>query len=776
MVNREPATGQLLDDARRNGASSASHAALDDILDLDKHKLANVPERQSSAAERWMKYLGFPIGIAVFLLIFYMPLPTGLTASGQAVLACFALALVWWVCEPVPTYLTSLILMIALVFTNGWDQEHVLGVLGFDVIWLNVMAFVLSSILVKTALAKRLALTLIIRFGHNASKMFLAFIVLQLCLAPLIPATAPRAVMTLPLMLVVAAIYGSTSDKVNNFGRNLFLQNLLGVNIFSSGFMTGSTANLIAISLIMSLSGEKVYYTDWMFASLPVVIVTMLLAWFFGPRLLIRMRPEERKPVIEGGIATLKRQLERMGGISFQEKKAAFIFGLVIFLWVTDRFHMQWFGFEINPVMAAMAGAVITFLPKIGLIKWNEADIPWHLMLFSAGAYAGGLALDNSGAARWAINNLFQHLHIGKGTNFWVVYRRHHRRQHVRPHIFHQQDHARHHHDAHRHRRRPAVGLPGPGPGPAGGLHHRLGHHLADQRQAERHLLQYRAVLRPGQHQVRPRRVDDRGHHPYSCRHDLVPLAGDHAMNAGANAMKRKAAGAVALLLFLGLMGYGQQLSRYAETVTLAGNGSARIRLRLEFRGPSGPQLLIPVRHESVHGLDVQGVAPTALRLVEKGGNRFLALDLPVAAAPAAVEVAFAVDDYFKAGGSPGPFGNRKLGYRFVNVSFAGIEKFSAALVLPSGYVFNAVSDFSPQPESAGMVAPFTISREDGRSVGRIAIDHIGLGDEVALSCTFRSGRRSKLLLVILALMALAYLVFFRDLLREKKDVAAAKP
>ena len=193
--------------------------------------------------------------------------------------------------------------------------------LGFDVIWLNVMAFVLSSVLVKTDLAKRLALNLIIRFGHNASKMFLAFIVLQLCLAPLIPATAPRAVMTLPLMLVVAAIYGSTSDKVNGFGRNLFLQNLLGVNIFSSGFMTGSTANLIAISLIMSLSGEKVYYTDWMFASLPVVIITMLIAWFIGPRLLIRMRPEERQPVIAGGIDTLKRQLSAWGKYPSRRRK-----------------------------------------------------------------------------------------------------------------------------------------------------------------------------------------------------------------------------------------------------------------------------------------------------------------------------------------------------------------------------------------------------------------------------------------------------------------------
>ncbi len=395
---------------------------IEDLLDLEKHKLSVIPERKSSPAERWMKYLGFPVGIAVFLALYFMPLPAGLTASGQSVLACFFLALVWWICEPVPTYVTSLVLMVLLVFTDAWDQDHVLGVLGYDVIWLNVMAFILSSILVKTNLAKRLALELIARFGHNAYKMLFAFMALQLCLAPLIPATAARAVMTLPLMMVVAAIYGSTGDKPNNFGRNLFLQNLLGVNVFSSGFMTGSTANLIAVSMILSMGGQKVFYTDWMFANLPVVVITLGIAWFIGPRLLIRLRPEEKKPVINGGIEALKLQLQRMGRVSFQEKKAAVIFGLVIFLWMTDRFHMRWFGFEIDAVMAAVVGAVICFLPKIGLIKWSEADIPWHLMIFSAGAYAGGMALDNSGAARWAINNLFAYFHITKGTSFMLVY------------------------------------------------------------------------------------------------------------------------------------------------------------------------------------------------------------------------------------------------------------------------------------------------------------------------------------------------------------------
>lgn len=395
---------------------------LEDLLDLDKHKLSVIPQKKNSNSERWMKYLGLPIGIVVFLLLYYMPTPVGLTLAGQSVIACFAFALVLWVTESIPTHVTSLTLMVMLVFTDAWGMKNVLGVLGYDVIWLNVMAFILSSLLVKTNIAKRIALNLIVRFGGSALTMLLAFIILQLALAPLIPATAARTVITLPIMLIVAAIYGSSNENSNNFGVNLFLQNLMGINIFSSGFMTGSTANLIAIAFIFSMGGTKVYYTDWMFANLPVVLVAMFIVWLIGPKLLFKLNPKESRPAVKGGIEVLKKQLEAMGKITTLEKKGALIFGIVVLMWVTDRFHFGIFGFEINAVMAAIIGGVIALLPKVGILKWNEADIPWHLMLFSAGAYAGGLALNDTGAATWAVQALFKAINFDKNINFWVLY------------------------------------------------------------------------------------------------------------------------------------------------------------------------------------------------------------------------------------------------------------------------------------------------------------------------------------------------------------------
>jgi di/tricarboxylate transporter len=61
-------------------------------------------------------------------------------------------------------------------------------------------------------------------------------------------------------------------------------------------------------------------------------------------------------------------------------------------------------------------------MPKIGILKWNEADIPWHLMIFSAGAYAGGLALNDSGAARWVVQKIFNAFSLSHSVNFWLVY------------------------------------------------------------------------------------------------------------------------------------------------------------------------------------------------------------------------------------------------------------------------------------------------------------------------------------------------------------------
>jgi len=65
---------------------------------------------------------------------------------------------------------------------------------------------------------------------------------------------------------------------------------------------------------------------------------------------------------------------------------------------------------------------VIALCPRIGLLKWNDADIPWHLLIFSTGAYAGGLALSETGAAQWLVDAVFDLFSIKPGISFWALY------------------------------------------------------------------------------------------------------------------------------------------------------------------------------------------------------------------------------------------------------------------------------------------------------------------------------------------------------------------
>jgi anion transporter len=374
---------------------------------MDRFVLPSTGHEAKSRGDRWFMRIGFLGGIIAMSWLWLLPVPAGLTTAGLRAAGVFALALCWWVAEPIPTHVTSLVLMILLVVSGASTPTSVMAVFGLDVIWLNILAFILSAMLVRTHLAKRIALSLAVRFGGKASWALGAFVILQLVLAPLIPATAARAAITLPLMLAVAAIYGSTAERPNNFGKNLLLLNLTGISILSSTVMTGSSANVMAVGFIESLGGHRVFYSDWLFASAPVAILTVAAAWYLGPRLIFRLPADERTPKLEGGLAPVAEERAALGPMSRREWKALAIFALVLFLWATDRFQKAWFGIEMGPSMAAMIGAAIALTPRIGLLTWDETDIPWHLMIFSAGAYAGGLTLESTGAAKWAVARVF---------------------------------------------------------------------------------------------------------------------------------------------------------------------------------------------------------------------------------------------------------------------------------------------------------------------------------------------------------------------------------
>lgn len=413
-----------------------------DPLDMNNYKVEKLPKMQKSKLEVWLARLGGPLAIIVFVWIcwfchfsFIDNLDTsGLAATAQkrlaelgldgfiranyAMLALFAASLILWITEALPNYLTSLILILGVVLFNVTTQKVALAQLGHPVMWLNILSFVLASMLVKTQFAKRLALAFVIKFGKSAKGVLWSFLAINLVLSAFISATTVKATIMLPIFMVICAIYGASDGHRNNFGRNLVIQNLFQVNIGANAFYTGSGAHLLAISLIAGFVGSCDFgYVDWLVAVGPMSIIILVVGLLLGIYVFFPMKKEEQKPQIEGGIERLKKEQDAMGKMSGQEWRAVIIFCIVLFLWVTKgTFH------NIDETIVALLGAILALIPGIGVVKWNDVDIPWHLMLFSAGAYTLGSGLNATDLPNTMVNAAFDSMGISSGTPYWVLY------------------------------------------------------------------------------------------------------------------------------------------------------------------------------------------------------------------------------------------------------------------------------------------------------------------------------------------------------------------
>ena len=410
-------------------------------LDMSNYNINKLPKREIKGFELMLRKVGGALAAIIFIYIYFFSDfdflknidPDQLSAHARdlynqigpeafrlknvGMLAIFLGAIILWITEAIPNYLTSLILILALVLTEVLPEVDAYHQLGHKVMWLNILSFVLASALVTTGIAKRFALWFVLKFGKKASSVFISFIVINLVLSAFISATTAKAAILLPIFMVVAAVYGgSTGKNRNNFGRNIVLQNLLQINMGAGAFVTGSGANLLAASLIGGAIGSDIFFADWMKVALPLSVALMILGWFVGTKIVFKLKPEERVPQIEGGLDLLKGELDKLGKLSFNEIKSIIIFSSVLILWITDSYH------GISATAVAFLGTVVVLLPGVGVVKWNDVQIPWHLLLFSAGAYTLGAGFKATGLPGISVNATFDYFQLSSQTPFWVLY------------------------------------------------------------------------------------------------------------------------------------------------------------------------------------------------------------------------------------------------------------------------------------------------------------------------------------------------------------------
>ncbi|EXF27641.1 permease [Finegoldia magna ALB8] len=349
--------------------------------------------------------IGGIIAVILFFVLMLMPTPKGMTPEAQKSLAVFVFALIMWVAQPIPIYQTSIIGILLLPMIGAVEKQKVtFGALGYDIIWLMVAAFVLTSAINETNLGKRLALSMLTKFGKTPKGTLIALMLVNFILAFFIPSTSARAALLIPIIMILLEVYEQVPGE-SNFGKLITLQGVMNNHLATSMVITATSSQLLAIGFINKMTGSKLGYMDWLLGSLPQVLITGLIAFIVGYKLY------HIKDLNIGGESTkeiLKKQLIDLGPMTIAEKKTAIIFALTLLSWATGNYQEKLFGFSISTEQTAVISMLVCLLPKVGVIDWKQANIKWNLMIFSAGAYAIGNAFNDSGGASFIIQNFVE--------------------------------------------------------------------------------------------------------------------------------------------------------------------------------------------------------------------------------------------------------------------------------------------------------------------------------------------------------------------------------
>jgi DASS family divalent anion:Na+ symporter len=263
------------------------------------------------------------ITLIVGLVIWFIPIPSGVKPNAWHLLAIFVATIVGIILKAAPMG-TMAILGITLcagtqVLAPGKPIDAIKNALsgfGNSTIWLIGLAFFIARGFIKTGLGNRLAYNFIKLFGKSTLGLAYGLNTADLILAPAIPSNTARAGgVIFPIMKSIAVNMGSSPEKPEThrkIGAFLTLSSYNANLITSVMFLTATASNPMAQKFARDL-GVNITWGSWAMAAAVPGLVCFLLV----PLFLYKFYPPELKKTAEApamAAAKLKETLRCRNG------------------------------------------------------------------------------------------------------------------------------------------------------------------------------------------------------------------------------------------------------------------------------------------------------------------------------------------------------------------------------------------------------------------------------------------------------------------------------
>ena len=361
------------------------------------------------------------ISIVLFVTMIVLMLPqtafgiAGLTVIQQRMIAIFVFAALMWILEGVPAWVTSVLIIVVMLFTvsdsaiatlidpqyysgvdvekvtiKGVDTIQMTGLIPYKdiiaafadpVVMLFMGGFILALVASKSGVDVTLARYMLKPFGTNAKVVLLGFMLVTAVFSMFVSNTATAAMM----LTFLAPVFRSLPE--NERGRvALALAIPIGCNIGGIATPIGTPPNGIALGALKD-SGVDISFLDWVVMMTPLMLVILVIAWL----LLTRMYKFNSKNI----------EFNIVGGAQkgWRTNAIYVIMVITIALWCGEKI------FGINSYVVALfpVGA----FTALGIVDSEDIKhIDWAVLWMVAGGFALGTGMKQSGLAKAMVDSI----------------------------------------------------------------------------------------------------------------------------------------------------------------------------------------------------------------------------------------------------------------------------------------------------------------------------------------------------------------------------------
>jgi di/tricarboxylate transporter len=334
------------------------------------------------------RIIGFLSGIAVFFIIYFIPL-NGLQQAGHTCLALTLMTVVWWATQVAQSGFVGGAYLVLLIIMGVAEPALVFKSWTGSTLWLVIGAYLIAGAVKDSGLGERIAYAFIKKFVRSYNGLIVSIFILTFIMSLLIPHPWPRAFLIMSVMAVVCKSGNMPKEDIVKIGFITFAASCPVSMIFLTG---DATINPLAVAN----SGVACSFLEWFkYMSVPMIfasLVTMVLCMvLFRATKPLTINYEE-----------IKAKQQSLGRITTMEKRTLIWLIIAIVLWLTDSLH------HINVGWITLAVGLLMSMPLIGevLTPKSWAGVPVHVLVFLTSAMAIGTVGGATGMNVWIANTL----------------------------------------------------------------------------------------------------------------------------------------------------------------------------------------------------------------------------------------------------------------------------------------------------------------------------------------------------------------------------------